>query len=210
MSSESWGARCKKIRAELLWDKWGGGGCKVLGTDRAAEGLETIEMESLQRKFVVYYLYDRNKHLEKEIPAGKRWRHPKFSNRIRRWREKQHCSIRIAKYWKHLALKRGVGLSPAQMNHHRHQPERLKPGSFCLFVDFLWAFLQCDICGAPEHQMSHLNSCWAARVEKQKKTGSRLASRHHNEYPDMDMWKLFNPIFHPLFSPSFLHYYVFL
>lgn len=50
----------------------GGGGCKVLGTDRAAEGLETIEMESLQRKFVVYYLYDRNKHLEKEIPAGKR------------------------------------------------------------------------------------------------------------------------------------------
>lgn len=45
-----------------------GRSCKVLGTDRAAEGLETIEMESLQRKLVFYYLYDRNEHLEKKIP----------------------------------------------------------------------------------------------------------------------------------------------
>lgn len=47
-----------------------GRSCKVLGTDRAAEGLETIEMESLQRKLVFYYLYDRNEHLEKKIPPG--------------------------------------------------------------------------------------------------------------------------------------------
>lgn len=42
-----------------------GGSCKVLGIDKDAEGLETIEMESFQRKFVFYYLYDRNNHLEK-------------------------------------------------------------------------------------------------------------------------------------------------
>lgn len=47
-----------------------GGGCKVLGTNRAVEGLETIEMESLLRKFVFYYLCDRNKHLGKKDPRG--------------------------------------------------------------------------------------------------------------------------------------------
>lgn len=45
--------------------------CKVLthGTGRAAEGVETTEMESLQRKFVFYYLCD-----WKGIKKEKHWR----------------------------------------------------------------------------------------------------------------------------------------
>lgn len=54
------GEWCKntEICAQLLREKKKS--CKVPthGTGRAAEGVETNEMESLQRKFVFYYLYD--------------------------------------------------------------------------------------------------------------------------------------------------------
>lgn len=96
-----------------VWSSSGKNGREVarFDTNRAAEGLETIEMESLQRKFVFYYLYDQNKHLEKRFPWAnddviQRFQ-TEFEGEEMQLEKNQHCSTKIAKHCQVFSFKMG-------------------------------------------------------------------------------------------------------
>lgn len=76
--------------------------CKVLtrGTGRAAEGVETNEMESLQRKFVFYYLYywtgiGKKRFQQANDDVIQRFQ-KEFAGEEMMLEQKQHISITVA------------------------------------------------------------------------------------------------------------------
>lgn len=136
--------------------------CKVLthGTSRAAEGLETIEMESLQRKCVFYYLYDWTGIGKKKIPAGKQWRHSKISKGICRWRDDVRAKTTLF----------------YNSCNNRYQLEFLQPGFFFFVLRMFSAFSLFSL-GVfssvifVEHliiNLSRLKSYWAVTGENHK------------------------------------------
>lgn len=117
--------------------------CKVLthGTGRAAEGVETTEMESFQRKLVFYYLCDwtgRRKTLTQTMTSSKDFQ-KEFAGEETMLEQKQHFSITVETArtsWK-----------------SSNQDFIFVLRIFLAFsLVFPRAFLQCDICGRPDHQ----------------------------------------------------------
>lgn len=82
-----------------------------------------------------------NGHWEKKIPAGKQWRHPKISKGICRWRDDVRAKTTLFYH----------------SCNNQYQLELLQPGLFYvknvfgIFSVFPRGFLQCDICGTPDH-----------------------------------------------------------